>query len=160
MSTIKKTLNSCRYPLQQFVNRINEYKQFASNNEKICTDEHILSGELEMTRIENKVVMTYKNVVFKSMFFSITQPNCFCLLDDGFLAQIVCIFKKDDRTIYIQYKQFSKLIPYFNTPCSSLEFSCGLISHLNAEINICTLDKICYKVMKLDNVFISLIHTD
>lgn len=153
MNIILNTIKVTKFPLKQFVNRVLEKKEFSVLDKKV---EQQLSKPLCFKNINNDTVMTYQQVIYKQFVIRIKEPNCFLVLEGNLPAKVINIFKLNGQ-IYIEYISYTILQNCFTEPCPSSIFSCGLIGNTGST-DIALLSKIKSKAIKLDNIFLSLLH--
>lgn len=163
MFCIKKMLKSCNKPLEQFINRINERRLYLKNAD-ISNRETLIPELLQQNCIylepllNNKVVSSYGRIKIRNFQLGCTRVDNHAVTKDEVVVKIEKIIQCLETTnIYLIVKRFHSYEEYFNEPCSSKKFSCGIVDVLSDESEILEIDEIASKCIAFRNFVISLV---
>lgn len=153
MYKIKMMLKTSNKSLSQFIKRVNEFDKYACHTIK----ETIYLKQDGLRLINNKLAEHFSAIHYKGFRIESKEPNCNFLLKNNKPIKVIDIFRIDNK-FYIKYKYF-EIIPNFDNPMDSTIFWCGFVKEIDEE-NITSADNISRKAFKINNCFLSLLHTD
>lgn len=153
MHTIKMMLKTSNKPLSQFINRIYESEKYSASKvqQKVFLKENgyqLINNE----RAESFSAMSYKNYRIETK-----EPNCNFVLKSNEPIKVVDILRINN-IFYIKYQKY-KLTSYFDNPMDSCIFWCGFVEIID-EKHIISADNILRKAFKIDNCFLTMLHSD
>lgn len=153
MHTIKMMIKTSNKPLSQFIKRVNEFDKYSSFNKE---KENFIKGD-GLRLINNKSAEGFSAIYYKNFRVEVKEPNCNFILQNNQPIKIIDILRIDN-IFYIKYKNY-KITPYFDNPMESTIFWCGSVEMTDKE-HITSADNILRKAFKINDCFVSILHTD
>lgn len=163
MSEIKKMLKTSKNPLQQFINRVNERRQYK-------TIEHIQQTECNLKNeicvyieplLENKLVKSFKSINFKHFKMGCGLKNNHCIFKVNSRSGVAKIEKiiqcTETGKIFVIVKEYESFKNYFPSPCPSKMFYCGVVGSLSNTEEIFAIESVFCKCINYRNTIISII---
>lgn len=153
MHKIKMMLKTSNKPLTQFIKRIHEFEKYSSSN----IEEKTFLKENGPRLINDEWVDGFSAISLKSYRIETKEPNCNFILKNNEPVKIIDIFRIN-QIFYIKYKKY-KIISYFDDPMPSIIFWCGLVE-ITDEEHIISTNNILRKAFKIENCFLTILHSD
>ena len=93
--------------------------------------------------------MQFQQIFTRGLFFSVSRGNnCVRIRDRFFLIRNILILENNDRTSLV-IERFLVIEPFFDYPCSSLEFNIVRASRLSGRFETAHLEEIQSKCVML-----------
>lgn len=138
--------------MQQFINRIQERRQYqhAPTNTSITPPKYVLKKQIisayPEALLNDKMVSSFNEIQIKYMTFGVGLKNNHCILIRD-LKTVAAKIEKivqciETKNIYFIVKEYVIFKNYFNSPCPSRMFNCGIVDDLSVNPKIVPIESI------------------
>lgn len=153
MHSIKMMLKTSNKPLSQFIRRVYEFETYSAST----VEQKLFLKEDGLRLINNEKAEGFSAMSYQNYRIETKEPNCNFVLKSNEPIKVVDILRINN-IYYIKYKKY-KLISYFDNPMDSSIFWCGFVETMDEE-HIISADNILRKAFKIENCFLTMLHSN
>lgn len=161
MSKIKTMLKSSNYPLQQFVNRLQEIRTY-SYKYLTVNKSYELKKELTVyceSLLDNTLVKSYELLCFPSFILGVGLKNNHFVTTKGVIMKVLHIIESiTTKKVFMICNRYEIFENYFESPCDSKLFFCGKPKNVSTHREIVCLEEVLTKVIIFKDICLSYIH--